>query len=148
MTMFDNDIERFFDRMTRNMFNNMGGSGYHGYVISTGPNGYPVVKEIYDPQQPLEAKNDEVDTIYDEKTNTIKMVVEMPGVEKSDIKINVDNRVVHIYAEREGKKYDIKTNIDKNIKETSANASYRNGILEIVFPVIEEKQSGHAINVN
>ena len=39
-----------------------------------------------------------VDTIVDEKEKVMKLIVEMPGVEKTDVKILVDKNVVDIFV--------------------------------------------------
>jgi HSP20 family protein len=120
--------------------------------MTTGPDGKPIVKEYgnvkpgllpsANPREPI------VDTIVDEKEKLLKLVAEMPGVEKTDVKILVQNKFVDISAEHGEKKYNVKVPIKQKIDENSAKASYKNGILELVFKLIEdEKPKGKKVEV-
>ncbi len=128
------------------------GPFYYGYTMTVGPDGKPVVKEYgnvkpgllpsANPREPI------VDTIVDEKEKVLKLVAEMPGVEKTDVKILVQNKFVDISAEHGEKKYNVKVPIKQKIDENSAKASYKNGILDLVFKLIEdEKPKGKRVEV-
>ncbi len=155
MTMFfDSEINRIFKQMSNSFFNiddicehfqgNDSGSCCYGYTMTVGPDGKPVVKEygnikpdlpsISDTREPL------VDIIVDEKEKVVKLVAEMPGVEKTDVKVVVENKIVNLSAEHDKKKYHVKVPLKHKVDENSAKASYKNGILQIVFKLIEEKK--------
>jgi len=164
MTMFDDEFDKIFKRMSSSFFDiddifeefkeNGSNSGpfYYGYTMTVGPNGKPVVKE-YGNVKPglLSSANDRepiVDTIVDEKEKLVKLVAEMPGVEKTDVKILVQDKYVDISAEHGEKKYHVKVPIKHKVDENSAKASYKNGILELVFKLIEdEKPKGKNVEV-
>jgi HSP20 family protein len=166
MTMFyDDEFDRIFKKMSRAFFNvddvfeefreNGLNSGpfYYGYTMTIGPNGKPVVQEYGNVKPKLlpTADNREpiVDTIVDEKEKLLKLVAEMPGVEKSDVKILVQDNYVDISAEHDEKKYHVKVPIKNKIDENSAKASYKNGILELVFKLVEEqKPKGKKVEVD
>ena len=164
MTMFfDSEFDRIFKRMSRSFFNiddvfdefkgNGSDSGpyYYGYTMTIGPDGKPVVKEYgnlkpgslptSDTREPI------VDTIVDEKEKVVKLIAEMPGVEKTDVKIVVENKIVDLFAEHDGKKYHAKVPLKHKVDENSAKASYKNGILQIVFKLVEEKPTGKKVEV-
>ena len=164
MTMFfDSEFDRIFKRMSNSFFNiddifeefkgkDSGSGPYcYGYTMTVGPDGKPVVKEFgnvkpgqlpaSDTREPL------VDTIVDEKEKVVKLVAEMPGVEKTDVKIVVDNKVVELSAEHGDKKYHAKVPLQHKVDENSAKASYKNGILQIVFKQVEEKPTGKKVEV-
>ena len=164
MTMFfDDEFDRIFKRMSQNFFNvddifeefkagDNAGPYYYGYTMSVGPDGKPVVKEYGNVKPGLVHTSDTrqpiVDTIVDEKDKLVKLVAEMPGVEKSDVKIVVQDKSVDISAERGEKKYHAKVPIKYKVDENSAKASYKNGILELVFKLIEEeKPKGKTVEV-
>jgi len=129
------------------------GSGPHcyGYTMTVGPDGKPVVKEYgniklgqlptSDTREPI------VDTIVDEKEKVVKLIAEMPGVEKADVKIVVENKIVDISAEHDEKKYHVKVPLKHKVDENSAKASYKNGILQLVFKIVEEKPKGKTVEV-
>lgn len=165
MTMFfDDEFENLFRRMSRSFIDldslfeeakktgNVAGPFYYGYTMTVGPDGKPVVKEygnikpgllpISDKREPL------VDTIVDEKEKLVKFVAEMPGVEKSDIKVVVEDGTVKIDAERGDKKYHAVVPIKYKVDSNSAKASYKNGILELTFKQLEqEKPKGRTVEV-
>ncbi len=87
-----------------------------------------------------------MDTIVDDKEKIVKLVAEMPGVEKKDVKIVVDGKIVNIDAELGDKKYHVKVPIKHEVDENSVKASYKNGILEVIFK-LQEKPKGKTVEV-
>ena len=162
MTMFfDSEFDRIFRSVSSSFFNtddifeeskeNSSGPYYYGYTMTVGPDGKPVVKEygnvklgqlpISDTREPI------VDTIVDEKEKVVKLIAEMPGVEKADVKIVVENNIVDISAEHDKKKYHVKVSLQHKVDENSAKALYKNGILELIFKAVEEKPKGKTVEV-
>ena len=150
---FDSEIDRIFKKMSSSFFNtddvfegNSPESGlyYYGYSMTVGPDGKPVVNEYGNVKPDLVPTSDTreplVDTIVDEKEKVVKLIAEMPGVEKSDVKIVVENKTVDLFAEHDEKKYHVKVPVQHKVDENSAKASYKNGILQIVFKLAEEKK--------
>jgi HSP20 family protein len=72
-----------------------------------------------------------VDTAINEKENTLIITAEMPGVTKQDIKVNVADGFVSIHAEQGEKKYHTDIPIRVQLDDSSARATYSNGILEL-----------------
>ena len=164
MTIFDDEFDRIFKRMSSSFFDiddiaeEFKGKGsnfspfYYGYTMTVGPNGKPVVKEYGNVKPELLPSTDIrepiVDVIVDEKEKLVKLVAEIPGVEKTDVKILVQDKFVDISAEHGEKKYHVKVPIKHKVDENSAKASYKNGILELVFKLIEdEKPKGKKVEV-
>lgn len=162
--MFSDEFDRIFKRMSSSFFDiddtfeefkeNGSNSGpfYYGYTMTVGPNGKPIVKEYGNVKPGLLPSSDTrepvVDTIVDEKEKLVKLVAEMPGVEKTDVKILVQDKFVDISAEHGEKKYHVKVPIKYKVDENSAKASYKNGILELIFKLIEdEKPKGKKVEV-
>ena len=88
-----------------------------------------------------------MDTIVDEKNEQLKLVAEMPGVEKEDIHVVVNGNIVNIKAERNTKKYDVSVPVEHKVVKDSAKASYKNGILEVVF-TLTKKPEGTKVEIN
>jgi HSP20 family protein len=87
--------------------------------------------------------------LVDEKEKVLKLVAEMPGVDKKDIKVVVEGSIVNIDAEHGDKKYHAKVPIRNKIDVDSVKAAYTNGILEIQFKLKEEdKPKGKAVEVS
>lgn len=128
------------------------GPFYYGYTMTVGPNGKPVVREYGNVKPGLlpsaDTREPIVDAIVDEKEKLVKLVAEIPGVEKTDVKILVEDKIVDISAEHGSKKYHARVPIKYKVDENSAKASYKNGILELVFKLIEdEKPKGKRVEV-
>ncbi len=164
MTMFDDEFNRIFKKMSNSFFNiddifeefktkgSNQGPYYYGYTMTVGPDGKPIVKEYGNAKPGLGSSSNTrepiVDTIVDEKEKLVKLVAEMPGVEKSDVKILVQGKSVNVSAEHGEKKYHVDVPIQYKVDENSAKASYKNGILELVFKLAEEeKPKGKTVEV-
>ena len=165
MTMFfDDEFDRLFKSMSRSFVNLddlfedvrstgcVSGPFYYGYTMTVGPDGRPVVKEYGNVKPGLVPTSDTreplVDTLVDDKEKLVRLIAEMPGVEKKDVKIVVDGKIVNIDAERGDKKYHVKVPLTHKVDENSVKASYKNGILEIIFKQLaEEKPKGKTVEV-
>ena len=80
----------------------------------------PVVEEVREP----------IVDIFDEKDH-ILVVAELPGIEESDVKIEVKGDILTLSAERGEKKYSKEILLPSKVKEKNLKPSYKNGILEI-----------------
>ena len=166
MTMFfDDEFDSLFRKMSRSFMNldelfdeakesgvQSYGPFYYGYTMTVGPDGKPVVKEYGNVKPSLlptsETREPFVDTLVDEKENTLKLVAEMPGVEKKDVKVVVNEKTVNIDAEHGEKKYHAKVPVPHKVDKDSAKASYKNGVLELKFSLLEtEKPKGKTVEV-
>lgn len=113
----------------------------YGYSVKIGPDGKPVIREfgnmkpgLGEEEQPLslqERREPLVDVIEDE--DSIKVVAELPGVEKEDIKLHATIRGMTINVENAERKYFKELEFPVEIDRGSARSSYRNGVLEITF---------------
>ncbi|MDH3853110.1 MAG: Hsp20/alpha crystallin family protein [Nitrosopumilus sp.] len=131
------------------------GPYYYGYQMTIGPDGKPQVKE-WGNVRPTSAsglvssdgaREPYVDETLNEKEKTLQLVTEMPGIEKSDIKVNVIDGAVLISAEHGDRKYHTKIPLKYKVDENSAKAKYTNGILELTFVLAEEKPKGRVVSV-
>lgn len=118
------------------------GPYYYGYSVTMGPDGKPVVKEYGNVRPALlpnaESREPFADVIVDDKEKVLKIVAEMPGIEKKDIKIEVIGRTVNIDAEHDDRKYHTRIPIKQKVDENSVKATYANGLLELKFKLKEE----------
>jgi len=80
----------------------------------------PVVEEVREP----------IVDIFDERDH-ILVVAELPGIEESDIKIDIKGDILTLSAERGEKKYSKEVLLPSKADEKSLISSYKNGILEI-----------------
>ena len=160
---FDSEIDRIFKKMSSSFFNTddifeeFKGNGsksdlyYYGYTMTVGPDGKPVVTEYGNAKPGLTPTSDTreplVDIIVDEKEKVVKLIAEMPGVEKTDVKILFDKNVVNITAEHDEKKYHCTVPLQHKVDENSGKATYKNGILQLIFKLVVEKQTSKRVEV-
>lgn len=138
---------------------------YYGFIATMGPDGRPVVHEYgnagpaerqlqreryLQPAMPSsDTKEPLVDTIVDEKARVVKFIAEIPGVEKRDIKITVNGGHVSVSTGNHGgKKYQMRIPLGHKVNESSARATYRNGILQITFSLVEGSHGGKTIKID
>ena len=160
----DDEFNRIFKQMSGSFVNlddvfemlknagSISGPVFYGYTMTTGPDGKPIINEYGNVKPnilPIAVKREPlIDTFVDEKEKTLKVVAEMPGVEKSDVNVVVgDDKVIHIDAEHGEKKYHVKVPIKHKIDAESPKATYKNGILELVFKLEDERSKGKTVNV-
>ncbi len=86
------------------------------------------------PRRALEEKRDPLTDIFEEKDN-IKIYMELPGVDKSDIQLNVTDGHAEVRAKNFFKIVELPQG---NIDFDKVSASYNNGVLEVSVPKVQE----------
>ena len=133
----------------------------YGYSMTIGPDGKPHVREFGNVKagknivgQHLGAKpqiSAEREPLSDITTtdNEVKVILEMPGIKKEDIKINAYDEKVEIKtAENTQRKYHKIIDLPKQADLETARSTYNNGILEVTFDKKkEQKPKGKEIKI-
>lgn len=104
--------------------------GVKGYVArgqfwSRGPWGIPK-ETMGEVREPL------TDVFEDEES--VKLYVELPGVEKDDVQLHITEGKAEIKAKKFYKIIDLPT---KDIDSEKASAKYKNGVLEVLIPKVK-----------
>ena len=105
-----------------------------GFSFKLGPEGKPSVQIFGD--SPVHAggyRSPLTEQIVDEKNGTLKLILDMPGVEKPDIRVDATEDSAVITAERESRKYRAEIDFRSRVAPEGAKAEYKNGLLEILF---------------
>ncbi len=97
-----------------------------------------------------------------EKGGNVHIELEVPGFNKKDIKIDVEDGILTVAAHKHEEKEDKEKNYFRkeriygsykrqftvgNIKENEINAKFNNGLLEISFPKEEKKETKKFIEI-
>ncbi len=161
---FDDQFENTFRRLSNRFFNSGDifdysddyvqsfGPYYYGYQMRIDSDGKPLIKE-WGNVRPARKIPDSgirepyVDETIDEKSKVLKLVSEMPGIEKSDIQITVADNTVSISAQHGDRRYGTKIPLKYKVDENSAKAKYTNGVLELTLSLAEEKPKGKLVSV-
>jgi len=118
----------------------------YGYSFSQGPDGKPVIREFgnvkpsirggpFGMSKPsLDVKEDReplVDTIV--QSDNVKVVAELPGVEKSDIALECDGRNLVLKVDTDKHRYYKSLELPVEVDPDTSKASYKNGVLELIL---------------
>ncbi|WP_122090508.1 Hsp20/alpha crystallin family protein [Halalkalicoccus subterraneus] len=68
-----------------------------------------------------------------ETDEEIRVIADLPGVEKEDIGLTCDGKALTISAANDRREYDERVTLPGQVDEHSARATYNNGILEVVL---------------
>ena len=130
----------------------------YGYSVKISPDGKPVVREFGNvrPSAPtfpfgkpkMEVKKEReplVDVL--DTGDTMKIVAELPGVEKSDINLDSTEKTMVFSVDTEARKYHKKVELPSEIDPDSAKTSYINGILEVEVKKAVPNPKGKRIKI-
>ena len=85
---------------------------------------------------------------YEEREKDIVFTIDMPGVEKKDIDIKVEDHSITVKAENGGsRKYNYTRKFRPTVDVDSAVATFKNGVLDITLTKIEEASKGKAVKI-
>ncbi|MEF8848924.1 MAG: archaeal heat shock protein Hsp20 [Candidatus Thermoplasmatota archaeon] len=158
---FDDEFERMFkemERMMEKMFRNRGDikpgkSFVHGFNFHLGPDGKPHIEEFgnrskrsSDGETSISDEREPLTDVMEDKKN-ISVTVEIPGVEKEDIDLNVtkDKLVIDVNASQ--RKYHKKVDLPSSVKPKTTEATYKNGVLDVSIEK-EKKSSNNGYHVD
>ncbi len=128
----------------------------YGYSVKIGSDGKPIVREfgnikpgkggegqpsldLQDMREPL------VDVIEEE--NAVKVLAELPGVNKEDISLFLSDNVLTINVDTPERRYHKQLSLPGEVDESSVRSTYTNGILETVLTKRERRGKGTKINI-
>jgi HSP20 family protein len=122
----------------------------YGYSMTIGPDGKPKVREFGNVKSPFSTRgfstrpliSSEREPLADVTTTDkdVKVVVEIPGVSKENIKINVYDNSVEVTTTGTERKYHEVVDIPPETDIETATSTYKNGILEIIFKKKEQSR--------
>ena len=126
----------------------------YGYSMKIGPDGKPEIQEFGNIKKGLKGApqvKDEREPLVDivETNGEVHVVVELPGVEKGDIKLHGTEDSLTISVDTAQNKYYKEVALPVKVKVKEANSSYKNGVLEVVLPKAESenKLKGEQIDI-
>ncbi len=68
-----------------------------------------------------------------EAEDNLHVVVEMPGITKEDVSLEISGTMLNIKARNGDRKYSERVELPARVLADSAKATYMNGVLEVVF---------------
>ena len=85
---------------------------------------------------------------YEDRDKDIVFTIDMPGVAKKDIDISIEEHSIKVSAQNEkGRNYNYTRRFKPTVDESSAVATFKNGVLDITVLKVEEKEKGTKVNI-
>jgi len=129
----------------------------YGYSVKIGPDGKPQVREFGNIKPEAKFGKPEIN-IREEREplvdiistdGEVKVVAELPGVEKNDIKLQGTEKTLTISVDTPRRKYYKEVELPANVEPRNAKSTYKNGVLEVtVQKKKEEKPIGEPIRID
>lgn len=171
---FDEMFERMFKDMTRDLPKDAWterklpdgstvrqfGPYMYGYSMTMGPDGKPVVREFGNVKpsrtrgmfglpearlEPTETREPLVDVVEDGEN--IRVVAELPGVEKKDIQMKCAEDVLTISVNTPSRKYHKEVQLPTTVDADTSKATYNNGVLEVALRKTKPRPRGKEIRI-
>jgi HSP20 family protein len=158
---FMREIDRAFEEMFREMSSSLPkelfkerkmpdgsvvrtfGPVVYGYSMTVGPDGVPRVRTFGNvkPGMPFPRAVEQREPLVDVITgkDVVRLVAELPGVEKKDIDLRVTEDRVTISVDTPERKYYKEVDLPAKVDPKSADAFFHNGLLDVTLKRKEEK---------
>jgi len=128
----------------------------YGYSVTVGPDGKPKVREFGNfkaetrlgkPHMDVKEKREPLADVIP-GDGVIRVIVELPGVEKKDIKLSGTENKLTISVDTPERKYFKEVELPAKVDVKKATSKYKNGVLDITVPKKkEEKTKSETINI-
>lgn len=125
----------------------------YGWSMRVGPDGKPHVEKFGNMPGKVQATGevaDEREPLTDliEGKEDVKIIVELPGVEKKDIQLEAGEESLSINVDTEKRKYSKDVKLPCKVQPETTKANYNNGVLEVTIQRAEAKKEKKAKKVN
>lgn len=155
---FDEEIAEMRDRMDLILERMLSGELteakdplIYGVSMRVGSDGVPLIPEFGKarPAELADAEPPAREPLTDirEDVDGVTVIMELPGVEKKDIKVTAEDRYLVLEVDSSDKRYSKHLDLPCNVLPGSAKANYKNGVLEVVMRRPAPKRRGKAVRV-
>jgi HSP20 family protein len=128
----------------------------YGYSVTMGPDGKPKVREFGNfkaetrmgkPYMDVKEKREPLADVIT-TDGEVRVIVELPGVEKKDIELSGTEDKLTISVDTPEHKYFKEIELPAKVDSKKATSKYKNGVLDITVPKKkEEKTKSETINI-
>jgi len=126
----------------------------YGYSMTIGPDGKPQIREFgnvkpstkpelpFGPRRPSVDIKEEREPLVDviSTDGEIKVVAEVPGVDKKDIKLYASEKALTISVDTSDRKYYKEVELPAVTDPKTARSVYKNGVLEVTLTKAKEEK--------
>ena len=128
----------------------------YGYSVTIGPDGKPQIREFGNvkpeakfgkPQLNIKEEREPLIDIIP-SNGEIRVIAELPGVDKKDIKLHGTEKTLTISVDVPQRRYYKEVELPSRVDPKNAQSSYKNGVLEVTLKKKEEeKPKGELIKI-
>lgn len=157
------EFQSLFDDMQRGLhdaLSNMGEDPSKGFVggfnVRMGPDGKPHFStfgnkpkvDVSGAKPSVGADEREPLTDVIEDAQGLAITMELPGVEKKDINVNVTEEHLEISVDNERRKYHKRVRLPTKVDPTTTKATYTNGILDVTVQKLGRDDPGVRVQID
>ncbi len=156
MRRFMDEIDRMFDELLREnlrMFERRVGPRplIYGFSVTYTPDGRPIIREFgnWKPGYRGPIIREEIEPFVDviNEPDVVKVIAELPGVNKEDIELHATEDHLTISAKRDRWRYYKEVDLPAKVKPETAKATYKNGVLEVVLEKVEKEPRERGVRI-
>lgn len=122
----DDPFEEFFNEIERMMNQMMGPDAEFHFEHNTRDN---------------DSSSQNVHFDIHESDDQIRVIADIPGVNKEAIDLQCDGDSLHLDATDGNRRYNERVSLPGRVDEHAASATYNNGVLEVVFDRLDDSTS-------
>jgi HSP20 family protein len=120
----------------------------YGYSMTVGPDGKPQIREFGNikpwsrgrrPRLDVKEKREPLADVIT-TDGEVKVIIELPGVAKEDIKLRGTEESMTVSVDTSGRKYYKKLELPVKVDPKTAKSKYINGVLEVTIKKLEKEE--------
>lgn len=146
------ELDRYFEELEKDLQNSMRralgegrlmtGPVVGGFAMKMGPDG-PSIQFFGDNLHQSDGfRAPLTEQVVDDKTGSLRIVVDLPGVDKENISVSATERSVVVKAEQATRRYRSELDLKAEVDPDTGKAEYKNGVLEILFSLRDKSNKG------
>lgn len=124
----------------------------YGFSMKIGPEGKPEIRQFGNVPKMIKEKEvtDEREPLIDiiDRDTQICVMAELPGVDKNDIDLSINEDKLTIDVKNPARKYNKTITLPANVDSKNIKANYKNGVLEVTLCKIKSKEKGRKIKID
>jgi HSP20 family protein len=144
-------MDRILERMLSGELTEANDPLTYGFSMRVGPDGAPTIQQFGNavPPQLAEPETPSREPLTDirEDKDKVTVIIELPGVEKEDIKVMAEDRDLDVEVDSPDKRFSKHLDLPCGVLPGSAKANYKNGVLEVVMRRAGPKRKRKAVKV-
>jgi HSP20 family protein len=144
-------MDRILERMLSGELREAADPLIYGFSMRVGPDGMPSIQQFGNAGPPALSRSDpaarEPLTDIREDGEKVTVIMELPGVDKKDIRVTAEDRDLELEVDSPDKRYSKHLDLPCDVLPDSAKANYKNGVLEVTMRRASPKKKRKAVKV-